>query len=208
METLLQFHDLILCITCALEARDAYTSHHSSRVAEMTEGICTYMGLSEEETELYHISAHLHDIGKIGIQDDILRKNGPLSEEEWKLMRSHAEKGYQILVNVPSFREVAAIVRSHHERYDGKGYPDGLAAEQIPLGSRIIAIADSIDAMLSDRPYRKAMDPVKCQEQIRKNTGTMYDPAAAECVLKNWDVILRLRAKEAPQCSLTAASPI
>lgn len=193
MESLLQFHDFILGITCALEARDPHTSHHSSRVAEMTETICQYMNLPKEEKELYHISAHLHDIGKIGIPDSVLMKEGKLSQEEWDIMKSHSEKGGKILMNIPSFWEAAKIVRAHHERYDGKGYPDGLSGDQIPLGARIIAIADSIDAMLSDRPYRKGMSSEKCLAEIKKNRGIMYDPDITDQVVANWDELLRKR---------------
>ena len=145
MQVLSQFHDLILCIISALEARDPYTSHHSSRVAEMTETICELMELDDEDKEIYHIAAHLHDIGKIGIRDNVLLKEGKLNDEEWKIMKSHSEQGYSILMNAKSFEVVADVVRSHHERYDGKGYPDGLKGEDIPFGARIIAIADSID---------------------------------------------------------------
>lgn len=200
MQVLSQFHDLILCIISALEARDPYTSHHSSRVAEMTETICELMGLDEEEKEIYHIAAHLHDIGKIGIRDNVLLKEGKLNDEEWKIMKSHSEQGYNILMNAKSFEVVADVVRSHHERYDGKGYPDGLKGEDIPLGARIIAIADSIDAMISDRPYRKGMDTNVCKDQIEKNIGVMYDPSIAKKVIEHWDELLRSREDESNNC--------
>lgn len=200
MQVLSQFHDLILCIISALEARDPYTSHHSSRVAEMTETICELMGLDEEEKEIYHIAAHLHDIGKIGIRDNVLLKEGKLNDEEWNIMKSHSEQGYNILMNAKSFEVVADVVRSHHERYDGKGYPDGLKGEDIPLGARIIAIADSIDAMISDRPYRKGMDTNVCKDQIEKNIGVMYDPAIAKKVIEHWDELLRSREDESNNC--------
>lgn len=200
MQVLSQFHDLILCIISALEARDPYTSHHSSRVAEMTETICELIGLDEEEKEIYHIAAHLHDIGKIGIRDNVLLKEGKLNDEEWKIMKSHSEQGYNILMNAKSFEVVADVVRSHHERYDGKGYPDGLKGEDIPLGARIIAIADSIDAMISDRPYRKGMDTNVCKDQIEKNIGVMYDPAIAKKVIEHWDEVLRSREDESNNC--------
>lgn len=200
MQVLSQFHDLILCIISALEARDPYTSHHSSRVAEMTETICEFIGLDEDEKEIYHIAAHLHDIGKIGIRDNVLLKEGKLNDEEWKIMKSHSEQGYNILMNAKSFEVVADVVRSHHERYDGKGYPDGLKGEDIPLGARIIAIADSIDAMISDRPYRKGMDTNVCKEQIEKNIGVMYDPSIAKKVIEHWDEVLRSRENESNNC--------
>lgn len=200
MQVLSQFHDLILCIISALEARDPYTSHHSSRVAEMTETICELLGLDEDERELYHMAAHLHDIGKIGIRDDVLLKEGKLDDTEWEAMKSHSEQGYNILMNVKSFELIADVVRSHHERYDGKGYPDGLKGNDIPLGARIIAIADSIDAMISDRPYRKGLDISACKEEIQKNMGIMYDSAIAELVIKHWDEVLKSREDETNDC--------
>lgn len=200
MHILSQFHDLILCITSALEARDPYTSHHSSRVAEMTEKISELVGLDEEEKEIYHIAAHLHDIGKIGIRDSVLLKEGKLDDEEWEIMKSHSVQGYNILMNANSFEAVARVVRSHHERFDGKGYPDGLKGNDIPLGARIIAIADSIDAMISDRPYRRGMDINICKEQIEKNVGIMYDPAIAKKVLMHWDEVIKSREDESNIC--------
>lgn len=193
MQVLSQFHDLILCITSALEARDSYTSHHSSRVAEMTEKICEIIKLDEDEKELYHIAAHLHDIGKIGIRDSVLLKEGKLNDEEWELMKSHSLQGYNILMNARSFENVAKVVRSHHERFDGKGYPDGLKGEEIPLGARIIAIADSIDAMISDRPYRKGMEINVCRDQVEMNIGKMYDPFVAGKVLERWNEVIKSR---------------
>lgn len=200
MHDLSQFHDLILCIISALEARDPYTSHHSSRVAEMTEKICELIGIDGEKKEIYHIAAHLHDIGKIGIRDSVLLKEGKLDDEEWEAMKSHSVQGYNILMNASSFEVVAKVVRSHHERFDGKGYPDGLVGEAIPLGARIIAIADSIDAMISDRPYRKGMDSSICKEQIAENLGIMYDPVIASKVIEHWEEVLKSREDESNSC--------
>lgn len=200
MKSLLEYHDLILCIVSALEARDPYTSQHSSRVAEMTEALCEYMKVDEERAEVYHIAAHLHDIGKIGIKDHILLKDGWLNDEEWEIMKSHAEKGYQILINADLLSEVAEIVRSHHEHYDGKGYPDGLCGQSIHQGARIIAVADSIDAMMSDRPYRKGLDKSCCREEIRKNAGIMYDPDVVRAALEHWEDLIARREDNTHQC--------
>jgi len=191
MSALSQYHDLILCIVSALEARDSYTSFHSSRVAEMVEALCRFLGISGDQEELYHIAAHLHDVGKIGIRDDVLLKAGRLNDEEWEIMKSHSVQGYEILKKAKLFENVADIVRGHHERWDGKGYPDRLAGTQIPLGSRIIAIADSIDAMISDRPYRKGMDVSICKKEIEKNAGIMYDPDVVKVALENWDELIQ-----------------
>ncbi|SHK63393.1 HDIG domain-containing protein [Fibrobacter sp. UWH5] len=191
MSALSQYHDLILCVVSALEARDSYTSFHSSRVAEMVEALCKFLGISGDQEELFHISAHLHDVGKIGIRDDVLLKAGRLNDEEWEIMKSHSLQGYEILRKAKLFENVAIIVRGHHERWDGKGYPDGLSGANIPLGSRIIAIADSIDAMISDRPYRKGMDVSICKEEIKKNAGIMYDPDVVKVALENWDDLIK-----------------
>ncbi|OWV17499.1 HD-GYP domain-containing protein [Fibrobacter sp. UWH1] len=191
MSALSQYHDLILCVVSALEARDSYTSFHSSRVAEMVEALCRFLGITGDQEELFHISAHLHDVGKIGIRDDVLLKAGRLNDEEWEIMKSHSLQGYEILRKAKLFENVAIIVRGHHERWDGKGYPDGLSGANIPLGSRIIAIADSIDAMISDRPYRKGMDVSICKEEIKKNAGIMYDPDVVKVALENWEELIQ-----------------
>ncbi|SHK63845.1 HD-GYP domain-containing protein [Fibrobacter sp. UWEL] len=191
MSALSQYHDLILCVVSALEARDSYTSFHSSRVAEMVEALCKFLGISGDQEELFHISAHLHDVGKIGIRDDVLLKAGRLNDEEWEIMKSHSLQGYEILRKAKLFEDVAIIVRGHHERWGGKGYPDGLSGANIPLGSRIIAIADSIDAMISDRPYRKGMDVSICRSEIEKNAGIMYDPDVVKVALENWEELIK-----------------
>jgi HD-GYP domain-containing protein (c-di-GMP phosphodiesterase class II) len=182
------YHDLIEGIVAAMDARDPYTARHTERVSDIAQLICRNMGFSEEETEMIHIAAHVHDIGKIGVPDSVLLKASVLTDEEWILMKNHSETGFQILKKVSGFGEVAFIVRHHHERWDGKGYPSGLAAGNIPLGSRIIAVADSIDAMLSDRNYRKAMTAAQCRVEIERNSGIMYDPAVTAVVLENWPV--------------------
>jgi HD-GYP domain-containing protein (c-di-GMP phosphodiesterase class II) len=177
-------------IIAAMEARDAYTASHSMRVSDMTEIICGLLDLSEEQAEDIHIAAHVHDIGKIGIEDSILRKNSPLDEMEWLSIKQHPIIGFNILNKVSCFDSIAEIVRHHHERWDGKGYPDGIRENEIPFGSRIIAIADSIDAMMSNRQYRKSLSSLQCKEEIHKNSGIMYDPVIAEIVLKNWETIV------------------
>ncbi|MEA4986688.1 MAG: HD domain-containing protein [Anaerovorax sp.] len=191
VDSLLLYHDLIFGIVTALEARDEYTASHSVRVSDMTEQICCLLNLTEEEMETIHIAAHLHDIGKIGIEDHILRKCGPLNKGEWLLMKQHPMIGYEILKKVDRFEQIAVIVRHHHERWDGMGYPDGIKGELIPLGSRIIAITDSIDAMLNDRQYRKKMSTDECRTEIEQNIGIMYDPNISEVVLNNWEKIIK-----------------
>lgn len=192
IDSLLLYHDLIFGIVTALEARDEYTASHSNRVSDTTEQICTLLNLTEDEAETIHIAAHLHDIGKIGIEDRILRKQGDLNNKEWELIKQHPVIGYEILKKVERFEEIAIIVRHHHERWDGNGYPDGLKGEEIPFGSRIIAIADSIDAMMHERQYRKGMSAEACKSEVEKNIGSMYDPKIANFILEKWDIILKV----------------
>ncbi len=193
MSRLLLYHDLIDGIVAAMEARDIYTLNHSARVAEITEKLCFFMNLSNEFTTVFHIAAHLHDLGKIGIDDIVLHKESHLNDEEWSKMREHPVIGYNILMRIDSFTDIAQIVRHHHERWDGKGYPDGFKKEDIPIGARIISVADSIDAMMSDRAYRKGMKPDFCRTEIERNSGIMYDPSVAAAALEHWDEIIICR---------------
>lgn len=182
-----EYHEFVECISSALDARDPYTGNHSKRVSDMACHLCSHLGLSEEETMEIHIAAHLHDIGKIGIPDRILLKEGRLDDEEWQVMKKHPEIGADILSKSEKFGRVSAIILHHHERYDGKGYPFGAKGEEIPLGARIIAVCDSIDAMLTKRSYRNALPKNVCREEIEKNVGIMYDPEIAKLALSDWD---------------------
>lgn len=182
-----QSHELVECIANALDARDPYTGNHSRRVSDMACMLCRYLGLSEQETQTIHIAAHLHDIGKIGIPDAILCKPGRLDDREWGIMKDHPKIGAEILCTAPGFSEIGQIILNHHERYDGKGYPNSSELDYIPLGARIIAVCDSVDAMASARAYRKALPLDTCRNEIEKNIGTMYDPRIALAVLAHWD---------------------
>ncbi|MBP3541097.1 MAG: HD domain-containing protein [Clostridia bacterium] len=189
-------HGLVDCITNALDARDPYTGHHSLRVSDMACLLCSYLGLSVEETRTIHIAAHLHDIGKIGIPDAILRKPDRLTNQEWSVMKDHTKIGAEILCESPGFEEIAEIVLHHHERYDGRGYPDNSELSYIPLGSRIIAVCDSIDAMASARAYRRALPLDICRSEIEKGIGTMYDPQVAMTALAHWDELTAVYQEE------------
>ena len=188
----IDYHEIIECIASALDAKDSYTAGHSQRVSDMSMKVCELIGLKQEDTEKIHIAAHLHDIGKIGIPDAVLNKQSKLNDEEWETMKKHPQIGAQILSKSHHLNELKGIVLHHHERYDGKGYPDGLKGEKIPLGSRVIAICDSIDAMSSSRSYRKAHDLQYCYDEIEKNKGIMYDPIIAEYVLLHWKEITKV----------------
>lgn len=196
---LLQYHDLIESIVSALDARDTYTASHSNRVADMVLVLAAALWLDPDETALIHIAAHLHDIGKIAVPDAVLRKTGPLTADEWQEMRRHPVTGYNILRRVADFQDIAVLVLHHHERWDGRGYPDGLSGTDIPLGSRIIAVADSIDAMMSSRSYRAAMTGAACRCEIEKNSGIMYDPRVASAALAHWDTLISRYAADTPR---------
>ncbi|GJQ57531.1 MAG: HD domain-containing protein [Candidatus Scalindua sp. AMX11] len=170
------FIDYIKSISAALDARDAYTHGHSKRVATYSVGIGRELGLTPGELEFIELSSTIHDIGKIGISSDILNKPGRLSDEEFKIIQSHPHKGSKILEPMSRLSVLMPGVRNHHERYDGKGYPDGLMGDDIHLIARIISIADTYDAMTSDRVYRKGLSKeIACQE-IEKCAGTQFDP--------------------------------
>ncbi len=190
------YHEIIECITCALDAKDPYTAGHSQRVSDMALKVCQLIGASEERMEQIHIAAHLHDIGKIGVPDAVLNKTERLTDEEWEYIKKHPQIGAEILGKSHRLSELSDIVLMHHERYDGKGYPLGKKGVEIPVGARIIAICDSIDAMTSNRCYRKAHDFDFCYEEIKKNLGTMYDPHIGQYVLDHWEEVISVVKEE------------
>jgi putative nucleotidyltransferase with HDIG domain len=171
----------------ALDAKDAETEGHCQRVTAFTITIAKAMGV--DKGLLRHIArgAFLHDIGKMGVPDSILRKPGPLTEEERAVMRKHCEIGFAVLERIPFLKEAAEIVLSHQECYDGSGYPRGLKGDQIPLGARIFAVADTLDAMISDRPYRKALPISAAREEIRRYSGRQFDPQVVQVFLSKPD---------------------
>ena len=189
--------DLIHCLISVEEAKDSYTAHHSDRVKEYSELIARSLGLSEASVSLITHAAHLHDIGKMGINDNVLGKPGKLTDDEFSIIKQHPVIGAKILMQSNYTHELVQIVLHHHERYDGRGYPEGLKGEDIPIGARIVAIADSIDAMTSKRVYRDAMSLEYCKQEIEKNLGVMYDPAIGKVVLEHWnevvDLLMRLQ---------------
>ena len=166
----------------ALEARDDYTGEHSLAVVELSTGVAHRMGLSEAEVAEVEQGALLHDIGKLGIPDEILRKRGALDNTESKLMREHALIGERIISSIEGLAHLAPIIRAEHERWDGAGYPDGLSGEQIPLASRIIFACDAFHAMISDRPYRKALGVQAALEELHRNAGTQFCPQTIRAV--------------------------
>jgi putative nucleotidyltransferase with HDIG domain len=173
-------------LVATLDARDRYTAGHSAAVATYARDIAKRLGLSAGQQQLSHLCGLVHDIGKVGLPAGLLEKPGPLTPEERRLMEEHPVIGERILANVDDYDEIARIVRHHHERVDGEGYPDRLAAQDIPLISRIIAVADAYDAMISDRPYRDAMPSDVARLRIARAVGKQFDTtvvAAFEAIL-------------------------
>jgi len=170
----------LLGLAEAIEAKDSYTKGHCGRVAAYALALAEAAGYPEEGMEALEFASFLHDIGKIGIRDAVLLKPGPLDEKEWEHMRTHPVKGYEIASQIEMLKPTMPCIRNHHERWDGKGYPDGLKGEAIPLAARIVAIADAYDAMATDRPYKKALPLEDCERLLRKNAGVMYDPILIE----------------------------
>ncbi len=174
----------VQALTAAASARDSGTSDHSHRMVMLAEATARMLKLSEEEVHLVKLGALLHDIGKIGIPDAILHKPGPLTEEEWAVMRLHPEIGQKILTQAGGvFNSLASIVVAHHERWDGRGYPLGLEHDQIPLAARILTVIDSYDAMTSRRVYRNAMSPLAARLELQRCAGSQYDPTVVDAFL-------------------------
>ncbi|MFN7019387.1 MAG: HD-GYP domain-containing protein [Fimbriimonadales bacterium] len=179
-------------LLAALDTRDTETEGHSERVAAYTMAMANRLNLSAEELVNIERGALLHDIGKIGVPDSILYKPGPLTPAEWEIMKQHPVIGYRMCMKIDALRPAAPIVLHHHERWDGQGYPYGLAGEAIPLGARIFAIADALDAMTSDRPYRKALSFTEAREEIIRCAGKQFDPEMVKLFLEIPEEELRL----------------
>jgi putative nucleotidyltransferase with HDIG domain len=190
----------------ALKCRDGETVRHCERVACYTVGLAEAMGCSRREVKQIERGAYLHDLGKIGVPDAILLKPGPLTRDEWVIMQSHAEKGYQMLRVIPFLEEVAELVYSHEERYDGRGYPRRLKGETIPLGARIVAVADTLDAMISDRPYRPALPFEEAAEEIVRSSGTQFDPKVVEAFQRVFLPLERVFGDRRERCGHPASA--
>lgn len=179
--------ETILALALAVEAKDPYSAGHSKRVGFYASKIAEHMGLDAEHQRALNHAGVLHDIGKIGIKDDILLKPAPLTPDEQKIMQQHSVIGEAIVKPVRSLSQVVALVRHHHERYDGGGYPGGLKGEDIPMGARILAVADTYDAMVTDRPYRKRLSVEQARAELKRNAGVQHDPVVVEAFLRYLD---------------------
>ena len=190
------FEQIANVLASAIDAKDEYTRGHSHRVAEYSEKIAREMGKSEEECKKIYYTALLHDVGKIGVSDRIITKNGKLTDEEYEIMKQHPVIGSQILSSVKDYPYLGIGARYHHERYDGLGYPDGLKGEEIPEVARIISVADAYDAMTSNRSYRSAFPQQDVRDEIVKNAGTQFDPDMAKIMQHFIDIDSRYEMKE------------
>jgi HD-GYP domain-containing protein (c-di-GMP phosphodiesterase class II) len=174
---------LVHCLAAVIDAKDAYTAGHSERVSRIAVRIARRMNLPVDAISDVHLAGLLHDVGKVGIRDDVLLKPGKLTADERAHLRTHVLIGDQIISTIKAFDRLRPAVRGHHERYDGKGYPDGASGDQIPLLGRILAVADACDAMMSARRYRDAMSPPHIDAVLLEKAGTQWDPKVVEAFM-------------------------
>jgi len=178
------FVQTVLALAKAMDARDTYTQDHSQRMAAMTDALCRKLDIDEEQIRAIHSAASLHDIGKIGVPDEILRKPGPLTSQEWDSMKRHPKIGADIVAPVIRLTRVAPIIIAHHEKFDGSGYPYGLKGDQIPMGARILAVVDAYVAITDERVYRKARSHKEAMAELVKHSGSQFDPTVVDAFLK------------------------
>lgn len=180
------FAGAVQSLAAAVNARDAATADHSDQVAHLAAALAQAVGMSPAEAADVRTAAFLHDVGKIGLSDHILDKQGPLTRDERADMQRHALTGYEILLPVPVSAAIKSAVRHHHEWWNGNGYPDGLRGEDIPIAARVIAVADAYGALIVDRPYRPALDPETAMAEIERRAGTQFDPAIVAAFRRIW----------------------
>lgn len=195
------FSGMVRALTSAIDAKDPYTCGHSERVARVARRLAQELGCSREQVETIYLAGQLHDVGKIGIDDTVLRKPDKLTAEEYEHIKTHAAVGHRILSDVKQLDQVLPVVLHHHEQWDGKGYPLGLAGEEIPYLARIVAVADAFDAMGSDRPYRKGMDDEKLDEIFRRGAGSQWDASVVNAFFEARDAIRHLIGKSSDSSS-------
>ncbi len=182
-------HEMAESLGRAIDAKDRYTKNHSDEVAVLAYALALELGMTPQQADVIHIAGHLHDVGKIGVPDAVLGKQEALSPAEWELMRRHPALGAAILspVEILSSMGVPDLVLCHHERFDGRGYPGGLRGETIPPGARIIAVADSVSAMLQQRPYRQARSFESACRELRQGASSQFDPRVVNGFLRSRD---------------------
>ncbi|MDQ3859269.1 MAG: HD domain-containing protein [Actinomycetota bacterium] len=177
------YRETLASLVNALGHKDEVTSKHAHEVVDLAVAVASELGVSGDDLRRIELGALLHDIGKIRIPETLLTKPGPLEEREWRIMRQHTEAGEAILAPIASLRDILPVVRSSHERWDGRGYPDGLAGEDIPLGARVVAVCDAFHALTEGRPYRPAMSREGAERELRANAGRQFDPTCVDALL-------------------------
>lgn len=187
---------IVMALSGAIDAKDTYTNGHSTRVAEYSKRLAQRAGLSEQVQSDIYMMGLLHDVGKIGVPDAIINKPDKLTEEEYSIIKKHPVMGAEILKNITEFPKLITGARWHHERYDGKGYPDGISGEEIPVEARIIAVADAYDAMSSKRSYRNALPQTRVRAEVEKGKGTQFDPVFAQLMLEMIDEDMDYQMRE------------
>lgn len=202
------YTDVVRTLVNAVEARDPYTSGHSERVARFARRLSEVIGESDSVSDRIYLTGLLHDVGKIAVPDGVLRKPGDLDDQERAIIETHAEAGWRILHELEALRNVLPGVLYHHERFDGKGYPDGLVGEKIPLEGRILAVCDSFDAMTSDRPYRKGMPLGRAAEILRGGSGRYWDPQLIDAFVENIESFAQIRSDHRPRQQAVRPTPL
>jgi putative nucleotidyltransferase with HDIG domain len=177
------YEGTVTALILTIDAKDHYTYNHSNRVAKMSSSLAKEMGVEEKIIKKIEHAASIHDIGKIGIDENILKKNGRLTPEEYGEIKKHPIIGVRIVQSVPFLEDAIPVILYHHERYDGKGYPEGMKGNQIPVSARIVAVADAVDSMMSARPYRDALTMDKVLSELRDNAGAQFDPEIVNIIL-------------------------
>ena len=182
-----QFSSFKASLVCAfnqlLDLKDLNTGYHSTRLAEWALRIGEELGFEESELQDVEMAALLHDIGKVGVPDSILRKPAKLTDDEYAVVKKHPEYGWGVVRKLPQFQRASLLILHHHEGFDGKGYPSGLAGSEIPMGSRIVSVIDTFDAMVSSRPYRKGLPTEEARRRLVAASGTQFDPCVVNCFL-------------------------
>lgn len=216
IENIRLYHDLqqlalstMTALASAIDAKDEYTRGHCERLSEYAIGLAEYLRMADEDIRVLKYAAALHDIGKIAINDSILQKAGPLTTEEWEIMRTHPVRGAQMVEPIDFLRDAVPLILHHHERYDGQGYPHGLAGEAIPLGARILGVVDAWEAMTSDRAYRPALTREAALAELVKNAGKQFDPGLVSA-FKSWLEQCQEVSEEVSEdesCELSAVGP-
>ena len=178
------YEGTVKALILTIDAKDRYTFNHSNRVAQISASLAKALGVEDKTIKEIEHAASIHDIGKIGVEEAILRKNGRLTLDESEEIKKHPSIGVRIVKSVPFLEDAIPVILHHHERYDGKGYPEGLEGSRIPLSARIVVVADAVDAMMNSRPYREALTADRVMHELKSNAGTQFDPEIVEIIVQ------------------------